>query len=189
MPLQPSQPDRPKQATEDRGTLELPAEFTCQDAALIRADHHLSVVLVHPEMPQNTGNIIRLCAATGASLHLVRPLGFVWNDKKLRRSAMDYIAQVSVNIHADIQAYQAFASGRHWLFSAKAQTNLYQVHFQRGDRLVFGSESSGLPEDFRALYPHHLIRIPMLAERRCLNLSSAAAVGLYEAIRQVSPQE
>ena len=102
---------------------------------------------------------------------------------------MDYIEQVSVGIHADIQAYHAAATGRHWLFSAKAETGMYQIHFQRGDRLVFGSESTGLPEEFRALYPHHLIRIPMLAGRRCLNLSSAAAIGLYEALRQVSIQE
>ncbi len=189
LPPQPLQSDHQQLATEDRVTPAGPVESGHPDAALISVHHHLSIVLVHPEMPQNTGNIIRLCAAAGASLHLVRPLGFVWNDKKLRRSAMDYIGRVSVDIHADIQAYQAVASGRHWLFSAKAPRSLYQVHFQPGDRLVFGSESAGLPEEFRALYPQNLIRIPMLVGMRCLNLSSAAAVGLYEAIRQVSVQE
>ncbi len=189
MPPQPLQSDYQQPVTADRVAPEGPTGLGHPDATLISVHHQLSIVLVHPEMPQNTGNIIRLCAAAGAALHLVRPLGFVWNDKKLRRSAMDYIGQVSVDIHADIRAYQAVASGRHWLFSARAQKSLYQVHFQPGDRLVFGSESAGLPEDFRALYPQHLIRIPMLVGRRCLNLSSAAAIGLYEAIRQVSVQE
>ncbi len=152
----------------------------------IGPDHQLSIVLVQPEIPQNTGNIIRLCAATGASLHLVRPLGFVWNEKRMRRAAMDYVQHTPIELHADIDAYRLAAAGRHWLFSAKAQINLYDAAFKPGDRLVFGSESAGLPETFRAFYPEHLIRIPMLDARRCLNISSAAAIGLYEAIRQLN---
>ncbi len=149
------------------------------------AGHQLSVVLVHPEMPQNTGNIIRLCAAAGAPLHLIKPLGFVWNEKKMQRAAMDYVQHTSIELHADIDAYHRTATGRHWLMSAKADANLYDTVFAPQDRLVFGSESAGLPDVFKTLYPDSLIRIPMMSGRRCLNLSSAVAITLYEAIRQL----
>ena len=149
------------------------------------AGHQLSVVLVHPEMPQNTGNIIRLCAAAGASLHLIRPLGFIWNEKKMQRSAMDYVQHTSIELHADIDTYQRTTAARHWLLTAKADVNLYDAVFAPQDRLVFGSESAGLPDAFKALYPSSHIRIPMMSGRRCLNLSSAVAITLYEAIRQL----
>jgi len=148
------------------------------------ADHRLAVVLVHPEMPQNTGNIIRLCAAAGAALYLIKPLGFIWNEKKMRRAAMDYIEHAPIKIHVDMSTYRQSTEERHWLFSARAEKSLYDAEFQPGDRLVFGSESAGLPKSIKALYPDHLVRIPMQSSRRCLNLSSAAAIGLYEAIRQ-----
>ncbi len=149
--------------------------------------YNLSLVLVWPDIPQNAGNIIRLCAVAGAGLHLIKPLGFVWSNRHVRRASMDYIARVDVQLHADIPAYQRSTQARHWLFSANAERNLFDVHFAPGDRLVFGSETSGLPAEFVSLFSDSLVQIPMVDGPRCLNVSSAAAIGLYTAIRQMTP--
>lgn len=155
---------------------------------IILGPHRLSVALVHPQIAPNTGNIGRLCVATGTALHLVRPLGFVLSDHNLRRSAMDYWPRLNVTVHDDLEAFAAtMASTRLWLFTSKARRSFWDAEFQNGDCLVFGSETSGLPAAFVERYAGQALRIPQIAGERCLNLSTAAGAALYEALRRVQP--
>ena len=148
--------------------------------------HRLAVALLQPQIAPNTGNIARLCVATGTPLHLVRPMGFVLDDRKLRRSAMDYWPRLRLTVHDDDAAFFASAagSGRCWLFSSKAERTLWQADFTACDTLVFGSETHGLPEPLLASRPGATVRIPQAAGERCLNLSTAVGIGLFEALRQ-----
>ena len=148
--------------------------------------HGLSIALVEPQIAPNTGNIGRLCVATSTHLHLVRPMGFVLSDHNLRRSAMDYWPRLKVTIHDDIDAFhKAIAGTRLWLFSSKASRSMWDADFRDGDCLVFGSETHGLPESWIAREPAQSIRIPQAPGERCLNLSTAAGIGLYECLRQL----
>jgi len=146
----------------------------------------LHVILHQPEIPPNTGNVIRLCANTGASLHLVRPLGFDLDHAKLRRAGLDYHDLASVTVHRDLPAaWEALAPTRVYAFTAHATRSFADVSYQPGDVLMFGPEPTGL--DAATLADPHVsaqVRIPMLAGRRSLNLSNAAAVAVYEAWRQ-----
>jgi tRNA (cytidine/uridine-2'-O-)-methyltransferase len=147
------------------------------------APHRLSIALICPQIAPNTGNVARLCVATGTSLHVVRPMGFVLSDHKLRRSAMDYWPRLKLTIHDDLSAFRAAMSGsRQWLFSSKATRALWDADFQDGDCLVFGSETHGLPEDWVLAEPRQALRIPQATGERCLNLSTAVGIGLYEAL-------
>ena len=144
----------------------------------------IDVVLYEPEIPQNTGNIIRLCANTGAKLHLIHPLGFTWEDKKLRRSGLDY------HEFADIMHYQNWeefislhAKARLFACTTHGQKNYTDMVFASSDMLLFGPESRGLPPIIRQA--HHPIRIPMQAHSRSLNLSNAVAIVVFEAWRQL----
>jgi tRNA (cytidine/uridine-2'-O-)-methyltransferase len=149
-------------------------------------DHRLRVVLVHPQIAPNTGNIARLCVATGCTLHLVRPMGFVLDDRQLRRSAMDYWPRLHLTIHDDVEAFlRAATSGTIWLFSSRGQRGLWQGQFRTGDWLVFGSETAGLPTELLAGREEQTLRIPQAGGERCLNLSTSAGIGVYEAIRQI----
>jgi tRNA (cytidine/uridine-2'-O-)-methyltransferase len=151
--------------------------------------HHLRLALVHPQIAPNTGNIGRLCVATGTPLHLVRPMGFVLSDRYLKRSAMDYWERLDLTVHEDLNAFLAATAaggGRLWLFTSKASQELWDATFKRGDWLVFGSETAGLPQDLRDRHRENCIRIPQVAGERCLNLATAAGIGLYEAIRQTN---
>ena len=145
-----------------------------------------AVVLVHPEIPPNTGNVIRLCANTGAALHLVEPLGFRMDDRELRRAGLDYHEHARVRVHpswADCAA--ALAGRRAFAFSTRASRALHEVRFGPDDVLVFGCETSGLPAQIlEAFPPAQRLRIPMLPAQRSLNLSNAVAVAVYEAWRQ-----
>ncbi|HVF63558.1 MAG TPA: tRNA (cytidine(34)-2'-O)-methyltransferase [Casimicrobiaceae bacterium] len=148
-----------------------------------------SVVLVHPEIPPNTGNVIRLTANTGTTLHLVEPLGFRMDDRELRRAGLDYHEYASVRVHRDFAACRAAIdadSTRRWVaFAASATHSLYDFLFRTGDVLVFGRESSGLaPELLEGFASDHRLRIPMRPGVRSLNLSNAVAVAIYEAWRQ-----
>jgi len=147
-----------------------------------------NVVLVAPEIPPNTGNVIRLCANTGARLHLVRPLGFSLDDKQLRRAGLDYHEYASVKVHASFSEFVAQASPdpeRTFALTTRAQRSLFETPLRSGDWFVFGAETSGLPEDVRAWFrPSHDLRLPMRAGSRSLNLSNAVAVVVYEAWRQ-----
>jgi len=146
----------------------------------------LRIVLIEPEIPPNTGNVIRLAANTGCELHLVEPLGFSMDDKLLRRAGLDYHEFASVVRHASWRDWLAGAAdGRIRAFSTRGTQRLHDVAFARGDWLVFGSESAGLPEALRArLQPEQLVRLPMRPAQRSLNLSNAVAVAVYEAWRQ-----
>ena len=146
------------------------------------------IVLVHPEIPPNTGNIIRLCANTGSQLHLIEPLGFAKDDKQLRRAGLDYHEYANVQVHASWQAFLDTAqppAERMFALTTKGSHSAFEAQFQAGDWLVFGCETSGLPEPVRAQFaPAQRLRLPMRAEQRSLNLSNAAAVIVYEAWRQ-----
>jgi tRNA (cytidine/uridine-2'-O-)-methyltransferase len=151
------------------------------------AAHRLKIALFQPQIAPNTGNIARLCVATGTELHLVRPLGFVLSDRNLRRSAMDYWPRLKLIVHDEDSAFlRTVGDARIWLFTSKAQRSLWDVDFADGDCLIFGSETRGLSGSLIRQNPGQALRIPQVAGERCLNLATAAGVGLYEAIRQLS---
>jgi tRNA (cytidine/uridine-2'-O-)-methyltransferase len=144
------------------------------------------IVLYQPEIPPNTGNIIRLCANTGIKLHLVKPLGFDLDDKQLRRAGLDYHEYATLQVHESWEACLAALEGRR-LFAAttKGSTRYGEVAYRRGDVFVFGPETRGLPQEILETFsPERRIRLPMLPHSRSLNLSNSAAVMLYEAWRQ-----
>jgi len=147
----------------------------------------LNIVLFEPEIPPNTGNIIRLCANTGFALHLIEPLGFELDDKRLRRAGLDYREWQDAKVHSDWESFVTDEQpDRIFAISTKGQTRYTDVKYQPGDTLVFGPETRGLSTEFRnALPPEHTLRIPMQAESRSLNLSNAAALIVYEAWRQL----
>ncbi len=145
-----------------------------------------NIVLYEPEIPPNTGNIMRLCANTGCRLHLVEPLGFELDDKRLRRAGLDYREFASVDVHKSWEDYVAgLSGGTLYALSTRGGTNYASANFAPGDSLVFGPETRGLPEELLLSLPEaQRLRIPMLADSRSLNLSNAAAVVVYEAWRQ-----
>ena len=143
------------------------------------------IVLYQPEIPPNTGNIIRLCANTGAQLHLIKPLGFELDDKKLRRAGLDYHEFANVNQFDDLEQFkQSIQPNRLFAFSTKGKRNYADVDYQPGDALVFGPESRGLPMQLLETMGDHVLRLPMLPHSRSLNLSNTVAIGLFEAWRQ-----
>jgi tRNA (cytidine/uridine-2'-O-)-methyltransferase len=146
----------------------------------------IHVVLVQPEIPPNTGNIIRLCANTGARLHLIRPLGFRLDAKAVRRAGLDYRELADVTEHASLQECFAMLRQPRWFaFTTRGAVRHDAAQYADGDALVFGPETRGLPEDVLGLCPpERRVRIPMLAGARSLNLSNAVAVAVYEAWRQ-----
>lgn len=148
----------------------------------------LQVALVEPEIPPNTGNIARLCAATGSPLHLIGRLGFRLHDRALRRAGVDYWDDVDVTRHIDVDAFLAQAQPpRCWLFSTRGERSHFDVAYQPGDALVFGSESAGLPDALLDRWPEQVIQIPMRTDRvRSLNLANSVAIALYEALRQLN---
>lgn len=145
-----------------------------------------AVVLHQPEIPPNTGNIIRLCANTGAELHLVEPLGFDLSDKHLKRAGLDYHEYARIVRHADWGACsQALADRRMFAMTTRGSRNLFTVDLHPGDVFVFGRETAGLPTDLLEQFPvDRRLRLPMQAGQRSLNLSNAAAVTVFEAWRQ-----
>jgi tRNA (cytidine/uridine-2'-O-)-methyltransferase len=148
--------------------------------------HRLKIALIRPQIAPNTGNIARLCVATGTELHLVRPLGFVLSDKELKRSAMDYWPRLKLTVHDDEAAFFAsVGQDRTWMLSSKGTTSLFDASFQDGDWLIFGNETQGLPERLFTREPTRSIRIPQAAGERCLNLSTAAGICVYQALRHL----
>ncbi len=146
------------------------------------------IVLVHPEIPPNTGNVIRLAANTGCTLHLVEPLGFSMDDRQLQRAGLDYHEYAPVLRHASWDAFVASARpdpARLFAFTTRASRPLHEVAWRGGDWLVFGSETAGLPPALRDRFdPDQRVRLPMRAGQRSLNLSNAVAVAVFEAWRQ-----
>ncbi len=146
----------------------------------------LNIVLVEPEIPQNTGNIARTCAATGCILHLVHPLGFTVTDKHLKRAGLDYWKDVTIIYHDSLEVFLSLhGHQRLWLSSTKGRRAPDQVEFGPDDWLVFGKETAGLPAWLLQARPEALIRLPMRPGTRSLNLSNAVAVVTYEALRQL----
>lgn len=145
-----------------------------------------NIVLVEPEIPQNTGNIARTCAATGCVLHLVKPLGFEVSDKYLKRAGLDYWQFVEVKIWENFDELQsAYPEGKFYYFTTKGRKRHVDASFKRDDFLVFGKETKGLPEELLIQHPDTCLRIPMLGELRSLNLSNSVAIAVYEGLRQL----
>ena len=149
----------------------------------------LHLILFRPEIPQNTGNIGRLCAITKSRLHLIHPLGFEINDRQIKRSGMDYWKSLDIHEHKDWESFAQSKSRpeRLWLCTTKAKKNLWDADFKDGDGLVFGSESSGCPQWLHDILKETKITIPQFDDNlRSLNLSTAAGIVTYEALRQTS---
>jgi tRNA (cytidine/uridine-2'-O-)-methyltransferase len=148
------------------------------------------IVLVEPEIPPNTGNIARLCGATGTVLHLVGELGFSTDDRALKRAGLDYWQEVEIRYWADLEELKlAFPDGRFIYTSKKAATSYVNMDFREGDFIVFGKETKGLPEELLAANPGACARIPISGRVRSINLSTAAGIVLYEALRQTGRLE
>ena len=146
----------------------------------------LNIVLIEPEIPQNTGNISRTCAATGARLHLVGPMGFRLDDKKMKRAGLDYWPLLDITVYENAQAFFSQNNGPFFYFSTKARRVYTEVTYPDGAYLVFGKETAGLPEEWLRDHPDNSVRLPMLDDEaaRSLNLSNAVAVGTSEVLRQ-----
>jgi len=146
-----------------------------------------NVILFRPEIPPNTGNLIRLCANAGAALHLVHPLGFELSDAQVRRAGLDYHEMACVHEHRDLDAcIAAIASARVFALTTRATRSVYDAAFRAGDAFLFGPETSGLPQDLLDTFALEMrLKIPMRPGNRSLNLSNAAAVTVYEAWRQL----
>jgi tRNA (cytidine/uridine-2'-O-)-methyltransferase len=146
---------------------------------------HINIVLYQPEIPQNTGNIARTCAATGASLHLIRPLGFVISDRHLKRAGLDYWDKLDITYYENADAFfEKHGDKPLYCFSTKAPRSYTAVQYPEEVWLVFGPESRGLPEDIIRSYGDTAVRIPMRQSLRSLNLSNSVAVAVYEVLRQ-----
>lgn len=148
--------------------------------------NQLNIVLVEPEIPQNTGNIARTCAATGARLHLVGPLGFRIDDRKLKRAGLDYWHLLDITLYESLSEFFGRNTGNFYYFSTKGRHTHTEVRYPESCYLVFGKETAGLPEPLLRENPETCVRIPMLnnPDARSLNLSNSVAVGVYEVLRQ-----
>ncbi|MDF2568749.1 MAG: trmL [Sporomusa sp.] len=145
----------------------------------------MHIVLVEPEIPGNTGNIARLCAATGCELHLVKPLGFSIEDRYLKRAGLDYWHLVKVHVYENFgEVLSLYQDHNIYYNTTKASKRHSDVSYQSDDLLVFGKETAGLPQELLAAYPENCVRIPMIDDARSLNLSNAVSVVVYEALRQ-----
>ncbi|MAQ61663.1 MAG: tRNA (uridine(34)/cytosine(34)/5-carboxymethylaminomethyluridine(34)-2'-O)-methyltransferase TrmL [Gammaproteobacteria bacterium] len=146
----------------------------------------MHVVLYQPEIPPNTGNIIRICANTGASLHLIRPLGFDWEDKRMRRAGLDYHDFTRVILHDSLEACEQQLRRNRWFaMTTKGSRNFAEIAFNAEDVVLFGPETRGLPNEVLARWPQERkLRIPMQATSRSINLANSVAITLYEAWRQ-----
>lgn len=148
-------------------------------------DKRINIVLVEPEIPQNTGNIARTCAATGASLHLARPLGFEIDDRKLKRAGLDYWDKLDITYYDGLDDFFAKNQGAEFFcFTTKAKHSYTDISYPEKVFLVFGKETKGLPEELLYANPDRCVRIPMRDSLRSLNLSNSAAIAVYEVLRQ-----
>lgn len=145
----------------------------------------MNIVLLEPEIPQNTGNIVRTCAATGTKLHLIEPLGFEISDKQLKRAGLDYWSECEICIYKNIEEfYEKNKGGEYFYTSTKAQKRYDEMHFPENAYIFFGKETKGLPEELLHDNYGRAVRIPMANDIRSLNLSNSVAIVLYEALRQ-----
>ena len=147
----------------------------------------LRIALIHPDIPQNTGNIGRLCVGLDAELHLVHPMGFALDDKKIRRAGLDYWQHLKLIEHPSLEAFLTAARHeRKFFFTTKAKRLYTEVAYHRGDFLIFGSESKGLPMELLEAHADFTLKIPIFGPVRSLNVSNSAAVVAYEVVRQVA---
>ena len=144
----------------------------------------LNIVMVEPEIPQNMGNVARTCAATGARLHIIKPMGFSIGDKKLKRAGLDYWYLLDITYYENLDDFFKKNSGDFYYFSTKAQNIYSDISYPNNCYLFFGKETRGLPEDLLFKNPESTVRIPMLDEARSLNLSKSVAIGVFEVLRQ-----
>ncbi len=144
----------------------------------------LNIVLVEPQIPQNTGNIARTCAATGAALHIVGKMGFVIDDKKLKRAGLDYWHFLDITYYEDWQSFKELHPDNHYFFTTKARYTHSDVDYPDDCYVVFGREDAGLPEELLVENPDSCVRVPMTGGVRSLNLSNTVAIGVYEVLRQ-----
>ena len=148
-------------------------------------EHSLNIVLIEPEIPQNTGNIARSCAATGARLHLVEPMGFRIDDKKLKRAGLDYWDKLDITFYESTEVFfEKNKGGTFYYFTTKAEQTHSDIEYPNNCYLVFGKETKGLPEELLKANHDYCVRLPMSGIIRSLNLSNAVAVGMYEVLRQ-----
>lgn len=144
----------------------------------------MNIILYQPQIPQNTGNIVRTCAVTGSSLTLVRPLGFSVTDRWLKRAGLDYWEGVQVSFLDDLEEYLRNLDTPFYFLSSKAKQKYSDVHYTANDTLIFGSETAGLPARFQEIWPEKFTTIPMVGGVRCLNLATSVGIVTYEAWRQ-----
>lgn len=146
----------------------------------------MKLILYQPQIPQNTGNIVRTCAVTGTDLILITPLGFSVTSRWLKRAGLDYWEGVNVQLIDDLENLLETTTERFYFFSSKVEQRYTDIHYTQNDFLIFGSETTGLPQQFFQRWPERFATIPMLPQQRCLNLATSAGIVLYEALRQVS---
>ncbi len=144
----------------------------------------LNIVLVEPEIAPNTGNVARTCACTGARLHLVGPMGFTPDDRKLKRAGLDYWHLLDITYYDSLDDFFAKNHGEFFYFTTKARHTYCEVSYPDGAYIVFGKETAGLPEELLLRSPDRCVRLPMISDARSLNLSNSVAVGVYEVLRQ-----
>ena len=144
----------------------------------------INIVMVEPEIPQNTGNVARTCAATGARLHLVGPMGFTIDNKKLKRAGLDYWEYLDITYYDNISEFFEKNKGEFFFFTTKARKAQSEVSYPDNCYIFFGKETKGLPEELLLQHPEQCVRIPMMGEIRSLNLSNSVAIGVYEILRQ-----
>lgn len=144
----------------------------------------MKVILYQPQIPQNTGNVVRTCSVTGSGLVLVEPLGFSLSDRWLKRAGLDYWEGVQVEVIDDLIRYLENTSHSFYFFSSKAHKFYTEVSYDQGSYLIFGSETTGLPPEIHTRWQERFVKIPMLEGARCLNLATSVGIGVYEAIRQ-----
>lgn len=145
---------------------------------------NLNIVLLEPQIPQNTGNISRTCAVTGARLHLIRPFGFEIDDKHLKRAGLDYWDKLDISYYDNIEQFYEKNSGEYFYFTTKGRSVHSDVEYPDNSYLIFGREDRGIPEEILYHNENHCVRIPMRNNLRSLNLSNSVAIGVYEVLRQ-----
>jgi len=155
-----------------------------EEIFILDKNYQLNLVLVEPEIPQNTGNVARTCSATGAWLHLVEPMGFKVDDAKLKRAGLDYWHMLDITYYPNLQAFFQQNDGPFFCFSTKAPRVYTEIDYPEKVYLVFGKETAGLPEELLRANLEHTVRLPMISGARSLNLSNSVAVAVYEALRQ-----
>ena len=148
----------------------------------------MEIILFRPEIPQNTGNIVRTCSVTNTKLTLVKPLGFSISDKTLKRAGLDYWSAAEIQTIDDLEAYLLNANRPFYFFSSKSEKSYTEISYTNETILIFGSETSGLPSHFFEKWPEKFYTLPMAEHARCLNLSNTVAIALYEGLRQLNFQ-